>query len=318
MSMANQDNLSLFDFDEVATSHGKAINGANGFPILLENIVRRGKKKLPIGDSGKPLINISFSGGLSSAYMTDHLLQNYSDTYEFIVTFANTGLELEQTLEFVKKCDDEKGFNTIWLEAVISPDRGVGTIHKIVDFETATRSPILYETMASKYGIPNLIYRHCTRELKVNVMNSYLRSLGYVPSHIPTAIGIREDESKRCTNKPEEQNLIYPMVNDFPVNKDFVRNYWNVEQPFTLELEEHQGNCLLCFEKCDSKLYKQIEENPDAIQIFIDLEKKYGHINNKPDKPNRVFYRKNRSAQDMLNNYNELKSKSVQESILAA
>lgn len=34
---------------------------------------------------------ISFSGGRTSAYMTDMLLGRYRDTHEVVVTFANTG-----------------------------------------------------------------------------------------------------------------------------------------------------------------------------------------------------------------------------------
>jgi len=67
----------------------------------------------------KEKYHVSFSGGRTSAYMTKLLLDNWSDRYDFIVTFANTGLEHPKTLEFVRNCDDHFGFNTVWLEAVV-------------------------------------------------------------------------------------------------------------------------------------------------------------------------------------------------------
>ena len=56
---------------------------------------------------------ISFSGGRTSAYMTKLLLDNFSDKYNFIVTFANTGMEHEKTLEFIHNCDLNFNFNTV-------------------------------------------------------------------------------------------------------------------------------------------------------------------------------------------------------------
>ncbi|BDE26073.1 hypothetical protein OCUAc20_45730 (plasmid) [Acinetobacter baumannii] len=71
----------------------------------------------------KSYYQISFSGGRTSAYLTWYMLNNYSHLYNFIVTFANTGIEHEKTLEFVDKCDKYFNFNTVWLEAVIHPKK---------------------------------------------------------------------------------------------------------------------------------------------------------------------------------------------------
>ena len=53
----------------------------------------------------KDVMFVSFSGGRTSGYMCQWLLENKSDQYDFIFVFANTGLEHEKTLEFVDKCD---------------------------------------------------------------------------------------------------------------------------------------------------------------------------------------------------------------------
>ncbi|WP_151765764.1 phosphoadenosine phosphosulfate reductase domain-containing protein [Acinetobacter colistiniresistens] len=242
---------------------------------------------------------ISFSGGRTSGYLTWYLLENFSHLYDFIVTFANTGIEHEKTLEFVRNCDKHFGFNTVWLEPVINPTKRVGTTHKIVTFETATRGTHLFESMIEKYGIPNKVFRHCTRELKIRPMDSYIRSLGLMPKQIPTAIGIRADESRRCANDAEQKNFVYPLVTDHPVDKNFILEWWS-KQDFDLDLEEWDGNCNMCFEKSFPKLLKQLETNPDALEFHLRMERIHGQTNNKPGMPGRVFFRQRKSANDVL------------------
>lgn len=53
---------------------------------------------------------VSFSGGLTSAYMTKWILDNLSNQYEMIVVYANTGKEREETLQFVNECDKRSIF----------------------------------------------------------------------------------------------------------------------------------------------------------------------------------------------------------------
>jgi hypothetical protein len=50
------------------------------------------------------MIQVSFSGGRSSAMMAKIMLDNY-DRDELIFMFANTGKELPETLDFVNECD---------------------------------------------------------------------------------------------------------------------------------------------------------------------------------------------------------------------
>lgn len=247
----------------------------------------------------KPILHISFSGGLTSGYMTHWLMQNYSDVYEFIITFANTGLEKNETLDFVNNCDKYLGFKTVWLESVVHHEHRVGTTHKIISYETATRNHTLFENMIEKYGIPNMVYKHCTRELKIRPMNSYLRSLGLKPKDIPTAIGIRDDESRRCSKDAENENLIYPLVDWKKTTKEEVHAFW-AKQDFTLGLEEHDGNCIMCFEKSFPKLMKQLDSHPELLEFHLRMEKMHGQTNNREGKPNRVFFRQKHSALDLM------------------
>jgi len=56
-----------------------------------------------------------------------------------IVVVANTGLESEKTLEFVKKNSEYFGFECVWVEAITNPFWGKGVTAKVVTFETASR-----------------------------------------------------------------------------------------------------------------------------------------------------------------------------------
>lgn len=122
----------------------------------------------------KEKYQISFSGGRTSGYMTKLLLDNFSDQYEFIVTFANTGMEDTRTLDFVNNCDKYFGFSTVWLEADVYHNQRKGTGFKIVTYETASRNAEPFEEVVRKYGIPNPAFPHCTRELKLAPMRAYL------------------------------------------------------------------------------------------------------------------------------------------------
>lgn len=94
------------------------------------------------------------------------------ETVHIIVTFANTGQENEETLIFSKKCDDYFGFKTVWLEAeprfkiggiimnvITNLDKALntnwfgsrlGTKHRVVNFETANRDGLVYESIMLK------------------------------------------------------------------------------------------------------------------------------------------------------------------------
>ena len=78
----------------------------------------------------KEVLFVSFSGGRTSGYMCWWVIQNWADKYDFIFTFANTGLEDEKTLEFVKECDERFGLSLVWLEAVVDPVIGNGIRHQ--------------------------------------------------------------------------------------------------------------------------------------------------------------------------------------------
>ena len=252
----------------------------------------------------KPKYHISFSGGRTSAYMTKLILDNWSDRYEFIVTFANTGLEHPKTLEFIHNCDTYFGFNTIWLEAVVHEGR-IAPTHKIVNFSSASRNGEPFEEVIKKYGIPNPAFPGCTRDLKLSPIKSYLKSLGIIESRIPSAIGIRADEKRRVNLKTaENRTLEYPLIDVWPTDKDEILDWWQ-DQPFDLNIDEFEGNCLGCYKKSLKKHFMQIERDPLVYDFHRRMEAKYKKVG--PQEGERVFFRGNLSTDKLFALYEETK-----------
>lgn len=238
----------------------------------------------------------SFSGGRTSAYMSKKLLDNPMAENQYFV-FMNTGAEDERTLEFVNRCDKEWGLNVIWLEALISPEKGVGTKHRFVDFETASRECEPYYDMVRKYGIPNQSYPHCNRELKLQVFNSWLAD-ACPDAH--RAIGIRCDEIDRMAANSYEIKAIYPLISKWPTRKGDVLGWWS-RQSFDLDLPEHYGNCVTCFKKSDRKLLTLAKEKPSLFDHFGNMEVIASDLGSNAPNNSGVFFRKHRSTLDLLN-----------------
>lgn len=252
----------------------------------------------------KEKYQISFSGGRTSGYMTKKLIDNYSHIYDFIVTFANTGLEHEKTLEFVNNCDKHFGFNTVWLEADVIHGQRKGTGFKIVNFETASRNAEPFEEVIKKYGVPNPSYLHCTRELKLAPMQAFLKSLDIDYRKIKTAIGIRNDETRRVSKTANEVNIVYPLIDIWATDKQDVLDWWE-DQIFDLGLEEWDGNCKLCYKKSFKKLFKQMDSDVKTIEWYKNMEDMYGSVGTKNGGNSRVFFRGNISAKKLQEMYIE-------------
>lgn len=221
----------------------------------------------------KETLFVSFSGGRTSAFMCWWLLKNMSHIYNFIFVFANTGLEHEKTLEFVNECDKRFGLNLVWLEAVVHFGERKGCTHRIVTFETASRKGEPFELVIDKYGIPNKAYPHCNRELKLNPIFSFKRSLGFASNH-KMAIGIRVDEIDRIGPKSKEHGCIHPLITLNPTTKAEIRHWW-ADQDFDLEVPEHLGNCVTCWKKSNRKLMTIAKQEPERFNFFRRMEKQY-------------------------------------------
>ncbi len=255
---------------------------------------------------------ISFSGGRTSAYMTWWLLNEWKARHEYdiVVVFANTGKEKKQTLDFVKKCDEVFGFNTVWIEAVTNPINKYGVKARVVTYDTADRKGKVFEDVIKKHGIPNTKYPHCSRQMKEEAIRAYGRSIGWIGKKYQTAIGIRSDEPSRLNWKnAKKKNLVYPFATMKKVVKNDVNTFW-LSQSFDLELKSYEGNCDFCWKKSFRKLMTIAKEEPQLLDWWKEMQDKYGEFipDSRKDNENIKlpirFFRDNQTVEDIIEESN--------------
>ncbi|MGU3387169.1 hypothetical protein ACLBYG_21855 [Methylobacterium sp. D53M] len=239
---------------------------------------------------------VSFSGGESSALMAEKVKASLKPGDELVTLFANTGQEDERTLVFVDRCDREFGLGVVWLEAVVHPENRVATTHRVVTFDTATRDDSLFEAMIRKFGIPNQNFPHCTRELKLRPMASYLASIGWAAGTYTTAIGLRADEKDRRDPNAKAKGYAYPL-DQLGIRKRDVHAASDA-RAFRLGMREHEGNCKWCWKKSLRKHLTLITERPAIYDVPRRFEQAY------PDagagEGGRRFFRGGRSTDDLF------------------
>jgi len=244
---------------------------------------------------------ISFSGGETSAYLAKWLLDNKSNDYNMVFVFANTGDEEEETLRFIELCSKKWNIEIVWVEAVIHHNERIASTHKVVSFETASRNREPFKEVIKKYGIPNQNFLHCNREMKLNPIKSYIKSLGW--EDYKTAIGIRVDEFDRINKHRKELGLIYPFISDKPTTKQEV-SYWWDKQDFRLKLKSYNTNCRTCWKKSDKVLAQIYKENPNYFDFNKEMENKYG-------KGKYTFFRNGRSTEQLTKDLKKINLKPI-------
>ena len=251
--------------------------------------------------SSKPKLAISFSGGRTSAVMTKLCVDKFSETHDIAITFANTGSEHENTLKFVDQCDNHFGWNVVWVEAVVNPEKGQGIRHKVVTFETAARNGEPLEADFAKHGLPGPGWLHCTRDTKELPIKDYLKSvLGWKWGDFWIAIGIRADEMDRVSQNREKLKFVYPLVDAGWAKEDVKQEC--ASWPFDLDLKgEHYGNCTWCWKKSLRKHLTLAKESPEVFDFPRRMEKKYSNIT-APNDPNssRQMFRGNMTTVDII------------------
>lgn len=216
-------------------------------------------------------IVISFSGGLTSAFMT-LLLYDLLPHHNFVIVFANTGLEHENTLKFIHDFSEFYNIPIRWIECAAPLEENKGLHFQVVNYETANRNGKPMEIAIAKYGIPNVSAPHCSTSTKATPIHKYIKSLKL--KKYLHCIGIRKDEASRVVFKDVNPNkLIYPLITHFPSTSEMVLDFWRT-QKIKLDIPPRLGNCVMCFKKSKRKLLTNLKENPacgDWYQKMIDL-----------------------------------------------
>ena len=221
--------------------------------------------------------SISFSGGRTSAYMLWRILQAHGGKLpdDVIVTFANTGMEREETLRFVHECGSRWNVPIVWLEW-----RREKPGFEVVGYNSASRKGEPFEALIRmKKRLPNWQERWCTGFLKVLTMHAYNLSLGRTAGGFAEVIGLRDDEGPRIltgrANAVRDKRLVaYPLA-EAGIRKPDVMAFWR-KQPFDLGLKPHEGNCTLCFLK-GKKLRKRIIRDWPGVELWWqEMEAEFG------------------------------------------
>lgn len=237
---------------------------------------------------GKKKLLVTFSGGETSAFMGQYLNKEMQNEYEMLFVFANTGMESNETLDFVNKCEQKFGINVNWIEAKVFHNQKKSCGFIKVDYLTATRNTdwklrtdTPFEEVVKKYGIPNHSRLHCTRELKMRPIKAFAKSIWGNEKYY-LALGIRIDEIDRMNSKKEELRLVYPLIQKEmkPMTKKHI-NFWWANQEFRLNLKGYQGNCGACYKKSDNKLMQMVLDDVNYFEFLAYLEYKYGNPNGK-------------------------------------
>lgn len=220
-------------------------------------------------------------------------LPEYRSRQKYYV-FANTGRELPATLSFMRYWGKYLDRDIAIVEAVVHHDERKASTHRVIRDPTTELSmdgqP--FEEVVKKYGLPSITFLHCTRELKVNPIRSYIRAdLGLMPSEYVQAIGMRFDEPRRVKQNPE---FIYPLYDQRIRKEDVVAFFAHPDRRcYTLGLEEFEGNCDFCFKKGWNKLEKMKDKYPTRLNWWWDLEANYWE-------PGTESYRGHRMASELL------------------
>jgi hypothetical protein len=230
----------------------------------------------------------------------------------YIFVFANTGREHEDTLRFLNDVDTHfLNGELVWLEAIAHHGQRKGSTHRVTCFEDAyglsdyLEDSHPFHDSIKKYGIPTVNFKSCTRELKLAPMKSYFKSQGITDYY--TAIGIRDDETRRVSKNAEATKIMYPLVDMHPTDKQDVLDYMS-QFPWDLSVPEWQGNCVTCHKKSFKKLKKVYEETPKEFEFSEYMEGKYPKVGPEFAKHGvtrpRTFYRHNNSTSNLIEVFN--------------
>lgn len=216
----------------------------------------------------KGKVQISFSGGRTSAYMLHQILavNGDFDPDRVQVVFGNTGREMPETLDFVQECSDRWGVKVVWVE---DAERiGGQPIFEVVSHNSASRNGEPFTRLIKrKKACPDQSKRFCTEHMKILPARRYLISLGW--TEWSNATGIRADEQHRLKPSPDKRVTKWYPLEDVTI--DTITKFW-ASMPFDLRVPKGLGNCDGCFMKSEATLAALARDYPERHQWWEDQE----------------------------------------------
>lgn len=168
----------------------------------IDAMVLPAKERITKALTKKPKLHVvSFSGGKDSTAMLLRMIEEKMPID--IILFCDTGLEFPEMEEHVNKVEEYIGRPITRLKAE-KDFMYWATEHKHV-IKTDKAPNLKPGDTAIGYGYPTLRARWCTKNLKTEVINSYLKSLRD-DYEIIEYVGIAVDEQERVKDK------VYPLV----------------------------------------------------------------------------------------------------------
>lgn len=215
---------------------------------------------------------ISFSGGRTSGYMLWRILQAHGGILpdDVKVTFANTGKERPQTLDFVNECGARWGVYIEWLE-YRSHKESERRWRRVTPNDTPSLNGEPFAALIhDKQYLPNPVARLCTVNLKLKPMEGYARSLGW--DDYLNVVGLRADEPSRVARMRGTYAVPLAVAG---ITKPDIMAFWKGND-FDLAIKPGEGNCDLCFLKSAAQISAMMRDIPHIEDWWIDEETKRG------------------------------------------
>jgi hypothetical protein len=217
---------------------------------------------------------LQFSGGRTSGEMVTRCIEAHGGRLpaDVLISFQNTGLEDERTLQFVDACESWWGHKVYRVEW--RPD---APGFEEVGHNSMDRSGKWFSVLNRKRRfLPNSVARFCTMVLKVEAAKAFCLAQGW--DTWTAWIGIRRDEEARyrkgvARNRPgkERYDSAWPLY-DAGVRKIDVLIAW-AGREFDLRLpDEAFGNCRLCHLKGREKLLMVMLADLAAADWWVEEE----------------------------------------------
>ena len=213
------------------------------------------------------------SAGYSSVMMA-LMLPEWYPNHNIIYAMANTSKERKESLKFMQECDTYFKLNINWIEAIFNK-RGDGVDFKIVSYDELKVNGEIYESGIKKLGIASKINAWCNRDMKIVPLKKFADSIFGLDNY-SIAVGLRADEMDRVKESYLTNNTFYPLLDKGISTKD--RNKFWSNKPIQINLPAYKGNCDLCFKKSNRKLMTIISEEPESIEWWDKMTKKYSQI----------------------------------------